>query len=519
MRLRPAQLAIACALLAGGFSAGCGGDEQASDLASLVPPDVPFYGEAVLRPDDGQRAAIESLTSEIAGIDDPGAAIVAQLDRSFAGQPGGFTYAEDVEPWLGDRVAFFIRSFESIESNGMEPDGAALFETSDAGAAQDFIDRAAEADPRFPGESRTYEGVDYLTDEEDLAVGLVNDAVVIGTEEAFKVVVDAGGGESLAESDEYEDRTRALDDDQLAVMYLELSAAIQAAASSGDLSADNAKILRSLLAGPLSEPITFGFSATESAATVDVVANVGGAVPPSAASAIADLPGDAWLAAEIPDAGRLLQSWLDALAHSGAPQAASIEQAIAEQTGLDPRRDVTSWLGDLAFFLRGTEGSDFAAGAIAETSDGQGPQKLVDALRALAESQAPVPAGGPPDEADYGFTIGVPGLGPGAEVGVFGDQLVAAVSTTIEEVRDPEQTLGASEGFTSVHDQLGDEFRPVVYLDVGQGYEVALSGADDVERPGYETARPYVDKLGSFIAGIRADGDLLVSRLILTLSQ
>jgi hypothetical protein len=517
VRSRRLQLAIVCALVASGAAAGCGDEEQAGELSALVPPDVPLYAEVVLRPDEDQRAAIEALTAEVAGIEDPGGQIVSLLDDALAEEPGDFTYAEDIEPWLGDRAAFFIRSFEG---DGMEPDGAALVEVTDADAAQDFIDRVAEADPEFPPEERSYEGVDYRADEENVAVGLVDDAVVIGTEEAFKVAVDTSGGESLGESDEYDTRTEALDDDQLGVLYLEPEAPVQAAVASGDLTPDGARIARGLLAGPLAGPVTVGVAASADAATVDVVASVDGAGPVSAAGALAHLPAGAWLAADIPNAGSLLETWLDALAHSGVPQAASIERGIAAQTGLDPRRDVTSWLGDTAFFFSGTEESDFSLGLIAEASDPEGPRALVERLTALAEAESPIPLGGPPEGAEYGFSAGVPVLGPRAEVGVVDDRFVAALGTTVAQLLEPEESLGGDEGFKAALDQLGAEFLPLVYLDVPQGFELAVRGADSAaEAAEYESERPYVEKLGSFVAGVRADGDLLVSRLILTLAQ
>ena len=148
MRARLLQLAAAATVAASLALGGCG-DDDATDLASLVPPDVPLYVEAVLRPDHDQQAAIESLTSKAAGLDDPGQALVAALDESLATEPGDFTYADDIEPWLGDRGALFVRSF------GDTPDAAVLVEVSDTGAAEDFLDQAAEADPQAT--SQTYE--------------------------------------------------------------------------------------------------------------------------------------------------------------------------------------------------------------------------------------------------------------------------------------------------------------------------------------------------------------------------
>ena len=152
MRARPVQFAAACAVALCGALGGCGGGSDsgsaASDLTSLVPPDVPFYAEAVIRPDGDQREAIESLSSQVAGIDDPGSLIVGRLDAALADEPGDFTYEDDIAPWLGERGAVFLRSFDQ---SGYGIDGAVAVEVTDAGAAQDFIDRVSAADAQDPG--------------------------------------------------------------------------------------------------------------------------------------------------------------------------------------------------------------------------------------------------------------------------------------------------------------------------------------------------------------------------------
>ena len=76
-----AKFGAALVLGAGILVAGCGGDDAGSSgLASLVPPDVPFYAEGVLRPEGEQAEAIESFAERVGGVTDAGAAVVSQLD-------------------------------------------------------------------------------------------------------------------------------------------------------------------------------------------------------------------------------------------------------------------------------------------------------------------------------------------------------------------------------------------------------------------------------------------------------
>ena len=517
MRLRSPQIATAIATAAVLALAGCGDDADAgSDLASLVPPDVPLYAEAVLRPEGHQREAIESLSEQVAGIEDPGGMLIAELNRSLAEEPGEFTYEEDIEPWLGERGAVFVRSFEDGPSG---PDAAALIELTDTDAAQEFIDASAESEPDQVGEERSYGGFDYLTSaESDTVVGLVDDVLVVGTEASFKVAVDAGDGESLAGSEEYTDRLDPLTDDSLGTLYLEPGAAIDAAIEAGDVDADAARAVEPLLGGALSEPVALGLTAGEDSATLEAAATVEEGHSVGADSLLEGLPGGSLLALGGADLGPMIDRWLDDLTNSGIPRAASIERRLRAQTGIDLRRDITPWLGDTALFLRGTQVPGLAAGLVAETSDPEGPRTLVDVVQARVEAESGLRSAAPPQGADYGFSIGIPGLGAGLDVGVADDLLIAVGGATFEEVLDPEETLGDDEAFQAAAERLGDEFSPNLYLDVQYGLMLAERG-QDADSPDYDEARPYVEKLGSLVAGARGDDGLLVSRLILTLAE
>ena len=118
---------------------GCGTGGDSPDLASLVPPDAPLYVEATLSPDSDQAEAVAAITNRVAGISDPRAPLIEALDRSFADAGLDLNYADDVEPWFGDRAAAFVRSFESTPVAGGMPDFAALFAVDDADAARDYL--------------------------------------------------------------------------------------------------------------------------------------------------------------------------------------------------------------------------------------------------------------------------------------------------------------------------------------------------------------------------------------------
>lgn len=513
----------ALALAASAVAIGCGSDEDAgaAGLASLAPPDAPFYIEAVIDPDDDQQAAIGSIAGRFGGLD-AGGQLIAGVDELFSSNGVDATYADDVEPWLGDHAAIFVRSFEQPES-GATPDFGLMLDVDDVEAAQEFIDRVAEQDPA-PDEERSYQDTDYVYETgSDYAFGIVDDAaLVFGSEASLKVAVDASGGEALAGSEDYDSHVAALPDDALATAFFEPATAIEAAIASQDIDRAEVQMLQPLLGGPLSEPVAAAITAESDAVSVDVAATVDSdAAASTESSLLEDLPGGSWFAAALPDLGPTLERNLDQVSRSGLPGAGRIEDMVERETGLDLAADVFSWLGDAGVFVEGTGTPGISLGLIAQTSDPDGPRKLLDVIQGLVEQRSGRVSSGPPEGAEYGFSFGIPSLGGGAEAGVVGDTLVGAFGTTVDQVLNPEQTLGEDDAYADALAALGDGVAPALFVDLPEIIAVAERGAAD-DPPGegvdYDAIRPYVGELGSLIAGSRRTDGLVVTRVTMTLT-
>jgi hypothetical protein len=516
---------VACvlAVCASAFAVGCGSDDEAAageGLAELAPPDAPFFVEGVIDPDDDQVAAIDSLTGRF-GFD-PGAALAGAIDSEFAGEDEDLTFADDVEPWLGDHAAAFVLSFEASTSNDVG-DFAALIEVTDVDAANDFMAKAAEASGHET-EERSYDGTDYLFDTTDsAALGIVDGrALVAGSEQAFKVAVDAASGESLAGSEDYTSHLEPLPDDAIATAYFDPGTLASAAIASGDVDPAEAQMVKPLLSGLLSEPVGAALTVEADSASIDVASTIDSDAPESTQSSLLeDLPGDAWLAAGMPDLGPTLQRNLDRIINSGLPGASRLEAGIERTTGLDLNADVFSWLGDAAGFVSGTGAPGIKFGVVAETSDPNGPRKLLAAVQRLIEKTDPPPSTGPPEGADYGFSFGLPGVGGGAEAGVIGDMLVGVFGASVDQVLHPETTLGDDAGYSAAVSALGDDMAPALFLDLPEAIAVAQIGAADDplgEGPDYQAIQPYLGDLGSLIAGSRHSDGLLITRTTVTLT-
>ena len=510
-----AKAGAALVLAAGALVAGCGGDDAGSSgLAALVPPDVPFYAESVLRPDGDHADAIESFAERVGGITDPGATVVAELDASFADDDLDLNYADDIEPWLGSRAGAFVSSFED---GGDTPDFAVMAEVEDADAASDFVQKLIEQSPD-EAEERTYEDTGYFVTG-GFAVGVLDEsALAFGSETGLKVAIDAGDGESLAESDEYTERLDQLPDDPLVSFFVEPAAAIEASIMQGDVDPATAQVLEPLLGGALSQPIAATLTATADTASFEFAAMFDSATDfATESSLLTELPGESWFAAAVPDLGSSLEESLDQLSSSGLPGAGEIERQVMRATGLDLGEDVFGWLGDAAAFVEGTAAPGFSAGLIAQTSDPEAPGPLLEVLRRIAERDSGLRSSGPPEGSDVGFSLGIPGIGGGAEAGVIGDQLVAVVGATVDQALNPSETLGDNPEFEEAVASLGDDLAPALFVSLPELFQVAELGADgDVD---YEAIRPYLDAFSTLVGGARVEDGLTVARITVSLAD
>jgi uncharacterized protein DUF3352 len=502
------RAAIVLAAFAALLVAGCGGGGGGSsdELASLAPADAPFYMESVVRPEGSQRDAIDSLSSRVGGIDDPGSAIVQQLDLSLSNSGIEATYEDDIAPWLGERAAVFVQSFQS------DAPFAAMLESTDTGAAEDFLNKAASASPG--ADATSYKGVDYyeMTDSDGLttAVGLVGDSLVFGLSDGFKAAVDASQGDSLADSSAFEEGTSSLPDDNLALGYADGSQAGDALASQA---ADplQATVVRSALQTLANGPVAFAVSATPDSATVDLSLPTGMAAQLRGGDLVGKAPATAWFAMGAEDLGGILRGALDSADSLPIP---SIEDQLNELTGVDPN-DVVSWLGDGYGFVGGTSERTINIGGVATSSDPDASAKAIDAFHARFQQDADAKLGPPPQGADEGFTASAPESPQAIQVGQFGDRVVAALGPgqPAEEALDPQQPLADDPTFQDGEDTLGDDSTPLAYVSLPPFFVVAEKGGSASD-PDYIAAKPYLQKLDYLMVGTSGDGDRSTARFV-----
>jgi len=485
-------LAAFAALLVSACGGGGGGNDE---LASLAPPSAAFYTESVVRPEGEQLDAINSLASRVGGIDDPGGAIAKRLDAELSGSGLNATYDGDIAPWLGERGAVFVQSF-----GGNPPPFAAMFETTDTGAAQDFLNKVKAATPGV--KEATYNGVQYLEAADSsggVGIGLVDDFLVFGTGDAFRAAVDASNGDSLADSGAFDTGTSSLPSDNLALGYADGE---QAARALARIPVDplQATVLKGALETLATGPVAFAVSATRDTAIVDL------SLPSSVGVAGGDLvgraPANSWFAIGLQNLGGIVGN---ALTAADSLQLTSPADEIERATGVDPKH-AASWVKNGYASVAGTSEQTIHIGAVVGSTDTKASAKDIAAAKKQVQADADAKLSPPRVEgADAGFSAVAPESPQAIDVAQVGAQVVAALGPGRpgEEELHPKKPLAQDATFKSALEALGSDFPPVAWVSLQPFFVVAEKGGSASD-PGYVAAKPYLQKLDYLIAGATA---------------
>jgi hypothetical protein len=512
---RPLVLLCLFALVLALLAAGCGGDDggggAADDPASIVPAAAPVYVQGTLKPEGEAKAAIEELAATV-GFSNPGQRIIDLIDQGLAQEDSGLTYEADIEPWLGENAGIFVNSFTD------ESEAAGIVQTTDADAAQDFLDAAKQT---IEGaRDATYKDVEYTIDpDDDSAMGIIDDFVVIGDEAAFKSAVDATEGDTLAGQGEFEDALDAAPDGSVADVYVDIGAFVQAVGQ--EVEPDTARFFRSTLEG--AEGKTALVSLVPHPDRVEVQASTDAAesiATSSAAEVFSTIPVDAWAAFGIADVGGQLEQLLAQFDEAGVSGVDLDELKSQLNTqGIDLDELIAS-LGDAAVFVEGTDLQSLGAALVIFSEDEQattdGIQRFEELLR-----RSQTPGIGSVGNGAVGFTYtNQDEIGPKPIVVVaFGDRVAIAYGKDAAAHGLPQggDGLSGASSFKAAQAALGDteisgfvSFGPILEL------ASALGIANDTD---FSLAAPYLEHLDYLALGTGAEGDRATAKLILGIKE
>jgi hypothetical protein len=514
--LRASALSLTCAVLALTAAAcgesGSGGDDGP---AALVPASASIYAEAAVQPEGELRDDALAAAGKILRTGDPAAKLRELVDKGLADD--GLTWERDFAPWVGEDAGVWAANLQAPE-----PSFALIISTEDADAAKAALAKFEKtSDSVYTG--RSYDGIDYRVDDDGMAVGMIDDFVVGGTEEAFKRTADARDGEQLVDSERYDDVVGELEQDRLGHVYIDGKGLFDVATRDDPEAARNLDRIKSILPFDKIGPTAFSFQADGDGLLAEGL-TVGLPDGPlrelarltsfGGTELLAELPGDSWGAYAVPKLGESAQTLFGAFA--GAFGGAAVAAQVKQATGLDLQEDVFSWIGDVGLFVRGTDMASLDGALVISATDEDRAEAAFGKIVGLIGKES----GTPPrpvkvDGADAAFAIATPDAdkdvvlarGSGRVVAAYGEEAASAGL-------GPDAKLGDAASFEAADDVLGD-VEPTFLLSIADAIKLAdVTGGTDAE---FDKARPYLEAFGVVTGGGKADGDRIESSLAVTL--
>ena len=229
----------------------CGGDVDSatSELASWMPADSVVYIVGAIEPEGKLADNVDQTSNKLTG-ESLGDSLITLLDDS---SQSDIDFETDVEPWLGESAALAVTAdlsgystgnpLEMVSDTGshdLSGEGKAestkvklVVETTDSDAAQSYVDKdAAGHSDSTKGE---YEGTAYTVSDSGSTVLGVSDDLLIAADSVagFESMIDAHGGESLADTDAFSDLADKAADGSLANLFATSAPVIDAVSGSG----------------------------------------------------------------------------------------------------------------------------------------------------------------------------------------------------------------------------------------------------------------------------------------------
>lgn len=522
------KLVIPTALLGAGLAlaaAGCGGGDEGetSGLAQYAPADSVLYVEGAVRPEGDLSESIDAVLGRFPQGDQLGAKLTAEIDQSAREDGTDFSWAEDVEPWLGESAAFYARDFELSSSGGgdSEPEptaGAFIAEVSDEGKAEESIRKLAESEGELSDGS--YEGVSYQvaqdpSSDDPLAFAVTDGVALIGNEQGLKDSIAASGAENLSSQSDYSSFVEDAGDSLYASFYLDGAGILESAGQ--ELPPQQRRAFQKNFGQYLEQPVLGAVEVGEDEVSIEVSASSGEVNAGEASSLLESGFADSWLAAAVPSFGQSFASSFEQATSTGVSQAElnEINSQLQRQFGFQ-LSDLEA-VGDVAFFAAGTSVVSLELGALVQVSDAAARDNLLAAIRTgvLRGGQGKVR---PLSESGaQGFSVTVPDLPVPVNVLSKGDEIAIGAGPAAESLLSGDGGLTGSQGFSDATEALGEgtainfllEFAPIVEL-------VDSTGQADAD---FEQARPYLEAFDLMAAGTELDGERATSRFVVTFTD
>jgi hypothetical protein len=489
----------------------------AEDTAvEYVPPDAALYVNVFTDPSNGQKSRLRDLFESFPVEGEPEDVLEA-LEPVIDGviDDFGLTFDRDVQPWLGGQVALFASGFEA------DSDSAILIATKDGDSALDAVERIRE-DEAEETETKTHKDVEYQIADDDTASGLVEDFLVVGTEGGFRAAVDAfESGDSLATSAPYQDTTKNLADDRLALFYVDLMRLLRTP-QGGLVGAAAAQLFPAFLPAASAVYARSDALVVEAVATVPDDAQIEQRMKGSVGrrGLLNQMPASAWAVIGLPDFANTFRALFFGAAAPGIPGVSpeQIEQQFQTQTGIDLQQDLLSWMGHAGVFVSGTGPGDVQGAVVIESKN---PRKTVEAIARvgglLLQSGEDVDFY-QPGALYEGFVLRRPADRSREPIYVVFDEMNSRAIVTYGQEAQLEAVspdlVSDNGAFKRAMRDLGDGYTPRAYVHVPTLVKL-LENFNVISGQTYDNARPFLAPVSHITIGSRLVRDNVLQRIII----
>lgn len=517
--------AVAIGVPLSGCGGGSGGDSDAT-LAELAPAAASVYFEGTVQPEGEQAAAIESIASRFPGGTDLGQQIIDDLDagleaRSSPEDPS--TFAADIQPWLGERLAFFLTDVGSDPETGEDATATLIVETTDAEQARASIEELAASSTEDETETEV-DGVSLFVDENDEAAGVVGDHVVFGPTASVEevIAVESADGDDLAGREDFTFDVGGADGSSaLAFSWIDTEAVIEQSLDPETAAGFEEGQLNELIAEAgfdATAPATFVLAATEGSAVLDSSVGIAESYEEGTGELLAKpswrrVPGGGRDRPPECPAGGIRLGIERAAAEDGvSPEDA--QQQIKAAYGVTVS-ELADALGGSAFYLTGSPGVGLSGAAVVEVVD---PAPVEDVLRTIPQllpliNGSDVRPLSPilPDDLE-GISLTTTGIAQRLTIASDGELLVVALGEeAAAAVFEPSETLADSGRLEGGDGLEGYETNAAFDLQGALPVIQAASASD----PDFIAALPYLEAIAGATSGSRVDGDRLITRTVI----
>jgi uncharacterized protein DUF3352 len=507
----PALLALLAALLI----AGCGGSGsdggEGTDPATVAPPTTPLFINFTIKPEGEAKANIEALAQKVAGVDDLGGLVIALLEESSTGDGEEIDFEKEVEPWLGKQGAYIYPNYEEGDFNGF----AFAAQVTDAGAAEDFIEKHAETG-KEEFKSGSFEGVDFQVGEDGSTVGVVDDLIVLAEEESiFKEVVSASNGNSLADESSYTDAVASVPGDSAADVYVDIGGLIRE--SGNGIDPETQRFLDAIGIEPKEATAVASLIPGADQLEIDLSTDVSGENPPSgdASEMLGSLPKSSVGALASPEFGKRLGEGIDQLDEGGIPGKVpphELKKALKKE-GID-LESIASSIGDVGLFVSGNSQRSLGGALVLDAENDQQAKNTVSNLGLFLRASGTPGVTAIGGEAS-GFSVRSSELGSQPIVVVAKGSRIAigyGRVPALAALQENGETLSESPAYKEAVSALGST--PISGFVDGHAALNLASALIPSGDEGFREAKKYLTKIDYLALGSEASGNLTVAKLI-----